>query len=259
VYTDAGLSVAHPDPIDCDSEGYCDPIYLDTSLPDYRFRRTTSAGVQIELHDDIPANQTESRSFRIENTAPALILEETDQVANSKKWFARASGNVMEIGPLNDAEGAFTVGLSVSRAGVVTIGSLVATAATVGGTSAATTSSSTFTGTLTGCATSPTATIQYTIAGGIATITIPALTATSNATACTISGLPNALKPTTTKMVSIPKYCFGDNSALNATVDVRMDSSLNAITFLLGGSATGFTNSGTKGVSSTFTFVYPLS
>jgi hypothetical protein len=268
-YTDIALTVAHANPVVADADGYFDPIYFDPSLPNYRVIHTdgSDAGNDPTLEtlleptqDDVPSGDTEGRYLRLRGTAPALILEETDQIANSKKWFVRASGNVMEIGPLNDAEGAFTVAASISRAGVVTIGSLAATAATVGGTSAATTTSSTFTGTMTGLTTSPTGTVQYTIAGGIATITLPtSLVGTSNTTACTITGLPDALKPTTTKIVSMPKYCFGDNGALNATVDVRMDSTLNAITFLLAGSATGFTNSGSKGVSAAFCFAYPLS
>jgi hypothetical protein len=249
VYTDIDLTTPHQDPIVCDAEGYCDPIYLDPSLPNYRFRRTNSAGVQQELHDDIPANQTESRFFRLKHTAPYLILEEIDQTAGNKKWFIRANGNQLDIGPLDDAESTFTAALSISRAGVVSID----------GDTVSTTVSGTFTGTMTGLTTSPTATIRYTIHGGVATVTVPALfSGTSNSTACTITGMPDTLKPATAKFAAIPACVFNDNSVISSTVAVRMDPSVNAISMTKDGLLTGFTNSGSKGAGGAFSFTYEL-
>jgi hypothetical protein len=54
-----------------------------------------------------------------------------------------------------------------------------------------------FTGTLTGCTTSPTATIGVVQQGSDCTFEMPSLTATSNSTACTITGIPAKYQPAT--------------------------------------------------------------
>ena len=54
---------------------------------------------------------------------------------------------------------------------------------------------STYTATLTGCTTSPTVTATVTIVGRLVTINIPGLSATSNSTAKTITGMPAQFRP----------------------------------------------------------------
>lgn len=54
----------------------------------------------------------------------------------------------------------------------------------------------TYTATLTGCTTSPTVTVRYVITGSTVTIYVPSVNATSNATSCTLTGAPAAIRPT---------------------------------------------------------------
>lgn len=56
---------------------------------------------------------------------------------------------------------------------------------------------SSFTGTLTGCTTAPTGTVKATRVGNTVTLNIPPLTATSNTTAKTITGMPEQFRPAT--------------------------------------------------------------
>lgn len=257
-YQDADLTTPHANPVVAASDGYFPKIYLDPSLPDYRFIHTdgSDAGndytleVLLEpIQDDIPAAQGTHTALRIKSTSPTVIWEETDQSSGNQKWYGRASGNVFEIGPLNAAESSFTAAISIARDGTVSYE----------GAEIATTVSGTFTGTLTGITTTVTGTIRYTITGGVATVTVPAaFSGTSNSTACTISGMPDALKPATAKTASIPAFVFVDNSVSTAAVAVRMDPSSNTIPFIMNGSLTGFNSSGSKGAGTAFSFTYPL-
>lgn len=56
-YQDKDLSVPHSNPVEADSAGYFDPIYLDPSLPDYRVELTDSSDVLQSGYpvDDVPA------------------------------------------------------------------------------------------------------------------------------------------------------------------------------------------------------------
>lgn len=256
VYTDIDLTTPHPDPIVCDSEGYCDPIYLDPAQPNYRFRRTNSAGVQQELHDDIPANQTESRFFRLKHTAPYLILEETDQSSGNKKWFVRANGNQLDIGPLDDAESTFTSALSVARDGGVTISDLTATAieataATVGGVSLATGASGSWTATQTGYSSSLTPTIQWRRSGTLVTLSCNAgSVGTSNSDSLTITNLPSAIQPLQSLTI-ITRVRDNGSTVLGV-------ASISGATITFGNGITGgtFTNSGSKGIPGGWSMTY---
>lgn len=251
VYTDIDLTTPHPDPIVCDAEGYCDPIYLDPSQPNYRFRRTNSAGVQQELHDDIPANQTESRFFRLKHTAPYLILEETDQTAGNKKWFVRANGNQLDIGPLDDAESTFTAAATIARSGVVTIATLAATTSTVGGSSVATSESGSWTATQTGYSSNLTPTIQWRRSGSLVTLSCNSGSAgTSNSDSMTITNLPAAIQPLQA-LTTITR--LRDNGA--SVVGVALISGAT-ITFGNGIGGTLFTTSGSKGLPGNWSMTY---
>lgn len=115
--------------------------------------------------------------------------------------------------------------------------------------------STTFTGTLTGCTTSPTATFTATLNGKLCTLTCGGLAATSNSTACTITGIPAGLRPVNGALVP----CVLTNNSVQdygwATV-----STLGVITFGQGfaNNTSGFNNSNQKGIPSSWSITYPL-
>lgn len=100
-----------------------------------------------------------------------------------------------------------------------------------------------FTGTLTGCTTSPTGTIKYTLNGDLCALDIPAISATSNTTACTITGMPQYLWPANT--VTLVGECTDNGVTAISKITI---STAGVITLFFGTSAT-FTNAGTKGVA----------
>ena len=100
-----------------------------------------------------------------------------------------------------------------------------------------------YTGTLTGCTTSPTATIEYSVEGDIVTLELPALTATSNTTACTITGMPAAIRPASAQTVHGTTQDSGTNGWSRITVGTD-----GVLTLGFGLSSNTFTNSGTKGL-----------
>ena len=99
-----------------------------------------------------------------------------------------------------------------------------------------------FTATLTGCTTSPTGSISYVVNGSIVTLTIPAITATSNTTAATLTGMPAAIRPAANR---IDVGVTTDNG-VSAVSQILIDSA-GVITLGFGAGAT-FTAAGTKGV-----------
>jgi hypothetical protein len=110
----------------------------------------------------------------------------------------------------------------------------------------------TFTATLNGCTTSPTATAYYVRNGKHASVSIPQLSATSNATTCGLSGLPAALYPTREQLMY---GCFFDNGAEAAgIVRIQTDGTIN---FYPAQFASNFAAAGVKG-SRTLTLSYPI-
>lgn len=99
-----------------------------------------------------------------------------------------------------------------------------------------------FTATLTGCTTSPTGSVKYSVSGELVTLQIPGITATSNTTAATLTGMPTALKPITAQVVT------GITTNNGAEAVSRLEIGTNGTITLYNGT-TVFTNSGTKGVS----------
>jgi hypothetical protein len=110
----------------------------------------------------------------------------------------------------------------------------------------------TFTATLTGCTTSPTDTAYYVKNGKAVSISIPSITGTSNATACGLSGLPTALRPTREQLM------FGafinDGGEASGVVRIQTDGTINFYPTKFGDS---FVASGTKGCR-TLTLSYAL-
>ncbi len=100
-----------------------------------------------------------------------------------------------------------------------------------------------FTGTLTGCTSSPTGSISYSINGDAVTLDVPLIEATSNTTAATITGMPAAIRPSSTQTI-VGANCKDNGTAAISQVSIA-SSGVITLNYLL--SAT-FTNSGTKGV-----------
>jgi hypothetical protein len=111
-----------------------------------------------------------------------------------------------------------------------------------------------FTATLTGCTTSPTGIARYEVNNGVATLTIPDMSGTSNSTSCTITGLPVALQ-TTNNQFGTPALII-DNGTQSAE-QVYVSGGTGTLVLRKNGSDTGFTNSGTKGIRGC-TIVYRL-
>jgi hypothetical protein len=111
-----------------------------------------------------------------------------------------------------------------------------------------------FTATLTGCTTAPTGTVTWSRVGNTVTLNIATITATSNSTACTLTGLPANLQPTRQQRVMF--YVVDNAAALPGLISCTSGSgtltlyTTTAATYGAGTanlSPTGFTNSGTKG------------
>lgn len=121
------------------------------------------------------------------------------------------------------------------------------------GKSAATEFSGQYTGTLTGCTTAPTATINYTRQGNWVSLYCPALSAVSNTTACTITGMPAAIRPANTGR----GFAFVLTNSV-ATFGACAIDNTGVITLYVANSSTGFTAALNKGVLDGLTLYYPL-
>jgi len=103
-------------------------------------------------------------------------------------------------------------------------------------------SKGTFTGSLTGCTTVPTGALDWSLEGDVVTLEIPAIAATSNTTAATITGMPAGIRPVAAQsLIGITQ-----DNGVTAIAKVIVETS-GVITLHVGVSAT-FTGSGTKGV-----------
>jgi hypothetical protein len=100
-----------------------------------------------------------------------------------------------------------------------------------------------YTGALTGCTTTPTGSVEWTRTGDIVTLQVPFLSATSNSTAATVTGMPAAIRP------SAQRGCMATTTDNGVTswgrIFVETDGTL---TLHFQGTAT-FTNSGSKAVN----------
>lgn len=118
----------------------------------------------------------------------------------------------------------------------------------LGGATAGQIAQGTFVAALTGCTTAPTVTVEWQRIGNIVHMYIPLVTATSNSTACTLTGMPAAIRPAThrTGLSVIPLLRDNGADASGATfIDV---DTAGTISFYKGTTLTGFTNVNGKGL-----------
>jgi hypothetical protein len=113
-----------------------------------------------------------------------------------------------------------------------------------------------FTGTLTGCTTSPTATIKYIKIGKLVQLVIPELRATSNTTACTVTGLPSIIWPTTNQIAPVQDV---EDATLFYSGSITVTTGGVIKLYVFRTTATGqtetMTNSGTKGFAGAYSVV----
>jgi hypothetical protein len=111
----------------------------------------------------------------------------------------------------------------------------------------------TFNGTITGCTTSPAATFNWARSGNVIVMDCNAgLSATSNTTAMTITGVPSALTPARNQNIVTR---VTDNGAVGLGI---VSIAGTTMTFGNGIGGGAFTGSGTKGIGGGFQFVYQL-
>lgn len=113
----------------------------------------------------------------------------------------------------------------------------------------------TFTATMTGVTPSATGTVQYARAGRAVTLTFPQIVGTSNANTFTMTGLPAGLCPASNAPTFwVPLY---DNTVGTSTKDDFFQVGVDCvIRFSKGGSSTGWTASGTKGLYNSISISY---
>jgi hypothetical protein len=103
--------------------------------------------------------------------------------------------------------------------------------------------SNTFTATLTGCTTAPTGTVRFIRDGQKVTLYIPQILATSNTTACTLTGLPTRLIPTRDQIV----FACYRNNGVDAAGLLQITTAGGMVFFNDARSSTFFTAAGAKG------------
>lgn len=122
-------------------------------------------------------------------------------------------------------------------------------------------SSGTFTLQYGGMTTVVSCTATWTKVGNIATLTLCAATGTSNATSMNGTTLPAAIIPATlSQRVAIASSAPEDagGTGLTSTIDVTITAASSTLNFNKGGTATGWTASGTKGFFNPATITYLL-
>ena len=191
------------------------------------------------------ASSTDNAIARFDSTTGKIIQ-------NSVVTIADTTGNMAGVGTLSLA-----TTLGVGGATPSASGSGITFPATQSASSDANTldeyEEGSFTATLTGCTTAPTCTVYYTRVGNVCTLDFlgVGLAATSNTTACTVTGVPSAAQ------VGSPKH-IGSPAIYNAGSQSYGDAYLSGGTISLGWDVQGsaFTASGTKGLIYGFVATY---
>lgn len=252
-YTDADLTTPHSNPVEADAEGYFDPIYLDPTLPDYRYILTDANDVPLEGPiDDVPAAADQSQGYRLKGASPTLYFEETDATTNNKKWRIRVDGEVLLADIGNDAESSWTNVFRINRlGGFADLNSDPYLAERTGS----------FTATLTGMSGSTTGTVFYTRIGGLMILYCAnAITGTSNSPNMAMTGMPaNILPKSTGETYGMCSGVIDDGDVVAGHFYLSKPVSTWRFDFsILANPPAAFTSSGTKGLSAGFLMMYYL-
>ncbi|HLP41575.1 MAG TPA: hypothetical protein VK465_08725 [Fibrobacteria bacterium] len=135
-----------------------------------------------------------------------------------------------------------------------TLGVASATSIALGGNEAFTYDEGSFTATLTGVSGTVTGTATYVKIGKHVTLTLPALSGTSNASTCTITGLPVAIQAQAGDHII---RLMDNGTAYINSIYIENHSTMTLYS-PSGGFGTGFTSSGTKGLTSNTNITYTL-
>lgn len=100
---------------------------------------------------------------------------------------------------------------------------------------------------ITGCTTAPTATFKYALAGDTATVWIQQLTATSNTTACTLTGLPTLVIPKANNQTLLAPI-FDNGVVAVGAIRINTDGTIT-LSKGIGGAGGDFTAANAKGIS----------
>ena len=193
-----------------------------------------------------------SRGFTDNATANALTISAGGLVTASAGMTV-SGGNFLSRGITDNATTTiFQLSGTAGTASIQGYGNIL------GGFVDMTPDTGTATVTLTGCTTSPTGTIFWNRIGPLVVCVVPAVTGTSNSTGCSLTGFPTSIQPTRNQNFSIPI----SNGLINAGVAVANgggEINGSVMTFYVGGSSSGFTNTATsKGVQAAFTVAWML-
>lgn len=236
IYADPDFDDLLSNPIEADANGDFPPIYLNPELPDYRVDKKDINGVSYPGYpvDNVPAASDQATAYRVKGTSPQVIFEKTDAAPNEGKWRIKVVGTTLVVSSGDDAESTWTDLLVLSRGTpLITSGS--------------------FTGTFTGFTTTVTGTVFYRVQDDQVEMWVETqVSATSNSTAMTVTGMPASLYPADTSHTA--GFRVIDNGS--HADGVAAISGLGVITLLNNGG--NFTNSGTKGVPRGWSIRYPL-
>lgn len=275
-YTTAALSVAHTHPVVADGDGVFPAIFLNESVnATYRMQLKDSTDVLQYDTDSLPTGLNPNNLgvyVSVGGTANAITLNPSLPIASY------AAGQTFRFVASSSNTSAVTVsvsGLATKSISKVTllggVSDLVEGDILSGGVYTITydgtrfqlvgqiqSNNGIYTATATGGTTSPTVSVRYAVSGKIVSLYVPATTFTSNDTAYTLTGAPAEIRPYTVDSAFMPAPAFTDNGTVEyGTVSARMTTA-GTLEFFRNASATGFTNSGTKGLTLASSFFYNL-
>ena len=272
-YTTSALSVAHNHPVVADSDGVFAAIYIKESVnKTYRVQLKTSADVLKYDEDNVVTQITAADVGAWAGTAggsanaitltpsPAITAYATGHSfrfisasANTTAVTVAVSGlatkAITKNGSTALVEGDIPSGAIVTISYDGTQFQMVGLIANDWGI---------YTATATGGTTSPTYSVRYAIAGKLVALYVPATTMTSNTTAFTLTGAPAALRPSTLDSALMLATAFTDNSVVEYGLNSAKMTTAGTLEFYRNTSATGYTNTGTKGLTMASMFVYNL-
>lgn len=187
----------------------------------------------------------------LKSAQPGTIMDATGQATDAKLWNNVVAGLDWLLQGVNDAGTVSRNAIDITRVAAspaiatIALGNATDNPTITGNGVNVTPQSGSFTATGTGFTTSPSGTATYLVIGKTAFLFMPAISATSNATTFTITGLPANLRPAAIGfqegIVSLT-----DNGA-ESFGQATFAAGSGTITMEKNGSSTGFTASGSKG------------
>lgn len=176
---------------------------------------------------------------------PNIFLKDTN--ANTSSWIQHAGGHLEFY--TNSNNGGAQLAMSITGSGSVTP-AISGWGPNQGGLVDMTPDSGSNTLTMTGGATSPTAVFAWRRSGGVVCGQLGAMSATSNATTFTITGLPATIQnasATSQVWITVEDNTLATQAQIGITNSGTM--TLSKVTAAGGTSASGWTASGTKGIA----------